>query len=542
MTDLFAICNKLKELEINDVLLTGGEIFFSKDILNELCSNLKEQNITLSFSTAFISKKDFINQLFSYKPKSLNISFDPEYIGGTKLYKNNLKDVEYILQMAELNDISIKITGIINKGNFKNYDNYVKDITILIDKYKYLSSVYLTNPYDIGYLKMSLRVSYDKQKKIYDDVIKLENNKIKLVNFPRFNSRLQKCQAAKYYIHMEPNGNIYPCHLFANYNKDVFFMGNILNDSIKDIATNLNMFQNQIDDSINDYKKEFPECIECKSKADCYGGCLAEVISIGQLIEPQFVCKNIPYPKNEYYKPPEENFLNFQDTPSDLLQSELSIIDEYIRSNIRKQQHDLAHGYDHIKSVVKLSRFLAQEEGANLRIVTAAAYFHDFAPRRKLIFESHTKLSANLAVDFLKRKGFNDNELKEIYLCIDTSSYGASELGFYPMSLEAKIVRDADWLDAIGARGIARVFAFGAAHGCETLGEVEWDIDEPIKKRMSMVGPDPSPIYHFFSKLLWIKDNIITESGKKIAEIRHKRLCEFLKNYQNEMDENSFMI
>ena len=108
---------------------------------------------------------------------------------------------------------------------------------------------------------------------------------------------------------------------------------------------------------------------------------------------------------------------------------------------------------------------IAKKEGAKLRIVTPAAYFHDFEPRRKLIYESHTEYSAQHAVAFLKTIGFTEEELNQIYPCIITSSYGAAELGHVPISTEAKCVRDADWLDAIGARGIARVFAFGAAHG-----------------------------------------------------------------------------
>lgn len=212
-------------------------------------------------------------------------------------------------------------------------------------------------------------------------------------------------------------------------------------------------------------------------------------------------------------------------------------IAEHIKKNIRKSVHDLAHGFDHVQCVVRLARFIAKKEGANLRVITAAAYFHDFAPRQKLIYESHTKLSAQKAVDFLKKIGFNDHDLNKVYHCIDTSSYGSSELGHTPQSLEAKVVRDADWLDAIGARGVARVFAFGSAHGCETLGECIWDPTNPVRKQMSLVGPDPSPIYHFFSKLLWVREQIVTDTGRRIAEKRHERLVRFLENYKTEMEE-----
>ncbi len=212
---------------------------------------------------------------------------------------------------------------------------------------------------------------------------------------------------------------------------------------------------------------------------------------------------------------------------------------EHVKTNLRKSDHDLAHGFDHIESVVQLSRFIAKKERANIRIVTAAAYFHDFEPRRPLIYESHAKLSAEKAVSYLKQIGFSANDLTQIYHCIVTSSYGASELGLSPETLEAKVVRDADWLDSIGARGIARVFAFASAHNIETLGKCEWDPANPPHKVMSLLGPDPSPIYHFFSKLLWVKDGILTETGRQIAVIRHDRLVRFLKEFKSETEEES---
>jgi HD superfamily phosphodiesterase len=52
---------------------------------------------------------------------------------------------------------------------------------------------------------------------------------------------------------------------------------------------------------------------------------------------------------------------------------------------------------------------------------------------------------------------------------------------------------------------------------------------------MSLIGPDPSPIYHFFSKLLWVKDQMATPTGKSLADIRHQRMLKFLSEYRAEM-------
>jgi len=539
--DLLRICSRLEQLSISDVLITGGEIYYTKDILEKVCENLKKRKLPISFSTNFIHNKEFVNQIFSFKPKAVNISFDPPSDGVKHFLKGNSEHIEYILKMGDLHGVQVKITGVINKNNYGNFNSYLSEITHLIDSHESLSSVYITNPHEIGYVKTDLRIENGALEELCNKVKELHYSQLKLVNFPTQNVPLQTCFAGASYVHMEPNGNIYPCHLFANFNQDVFLMGNILNDNIKEINAKLRSFSIQAKQAVIEYKKEYKECSECPSEKGCGGGCLAEIISTGQLIEPQLICKLIQPPKKSpSYRPPKQYTFLDDSTHEDILpEEEIKIID-YVKKNIRKREHDLAHGFDHIESVVKLARFIAKKEGANLRIVTAAAYFHDFAPRKKLIFESHTKISAQLAVQYLETLKFSEIDLQKIHHCIDTSSYGSSELGYVPLSLEAKVVGDADWLDAIGARGIARVFAFGAAHSCEVLGKVEWDINNPPKKKMSLIGPDPSPIYHFFSKLLWIKDRMNTDTGKKIAVIRHRRLVRFLEEYKNEMDEDFF--
>ncbi|MCL2312681.1 MAG: HD domain-containing protein [Firmicutes bacterium] len=535
--DLIKICNNIKELSISDVLITGGEIFHISDIIDVVCNELKKLNISISFSTACFSENNFINKLFSHNPRSLNISLDPAMNNNEKAYNKGLDAVNHLLSLSDLNNVEVKITGVIHNLNYLNYKNYINDINELCNNHTSLSAIYITNPYEIGYIKPNIRVDKKNQKEILCQTKGVNSSKIKLVNFPLLNNVLQKCPAASGIVHLEPTGTIYPCHLFANFSHDNYYqIGNILNDDLSIISDNLNRFSRQIDYAIEEYKNLNSKCNICKTKTRCGGGCIAEIISAGNMIEPQLFCKKNPHSNKNTHKISFNRHMQlFENSILDITKTEEEKIKEYILSHIRKKQHDLAHGYDHVLNVVNIARHIAKKENANLRIVTAAAYFHDFSPRHKLIFQGHTKLSANLAVKFLKNIGFNDIDLEKIYNCIDTSSYGSSELGHVPQSIEAKIVRDADWLDAIGARGIARVFAFAAAHHCETLGEVEWDTDNPPKKTMSLVGPDPSPIYHFFSKLLWIKDKICTNTGKKMAEKRHVIMVKFLKDYKYEM-------
>jgi len=541
-SDLLKICSLLPCLDISDVLITGGEIYHARNVIEPITNKLKELNLPVSFSTSFF-RNEFINFLLSLEPKSLNISLDPKGKEGDDTYNTMVEYVRNVLELVERKEIQVKITGVINKHNLHNIESYIKQIKKFKSRYKCLKSIYITNPYDIGFIKTDVRASEARLREVIEKIkINKKYSAIKFVNFHRFNMPLQRCYAGMKYIHIEPNGDVYPCHLFANLRKENFMMGNMLKDNVEDIRSHLEYFSDQAASAVIEYKSKNSKCEVCEVNKECGGGCLAEIISVGNLIEPNLICKEIPAPRPmKLYKPASQTSLEIQANGDDLTKDESENISDYVKANLRKHR-DLAHGYDHIECVVKLARYIGKKEGANLRIVTAAAYFHDFEPRQKLIFESHTKLSANKAVAFLKRlRSFNAEELDRIYHCIDTSSYGSAEVGHIPESIEAKVVRDADWLDAIGARGIARVFAFGATHGCETLGECYWDPQDPPKLKMSLIGPDPSPIYHFFSKLLWVKDKMATNTGKKIAHIRHQRLVNFLKCYSEEMVSESIL-
>ncbi|HIE23972.1 MAG TPA: HD domain-containing protein [Candidatus Korarchaeota archaeon] len=211
-------------------------------------------------------------------------------------------------------------------------------------------------------------------------------------------------------------------------------------------------------------------------------------------------------------------------------------IKEYVMMKVKG--NDIAHSWDHVECVVNLSRRMGKEYGANMRILIPAAYFHDIIPRSAVReYENHSRASAHEAKRFLREIGFTNDEIEKIIEAIITSSYEAHERGIEPRFLEAMILRDADLLDSMGARGIARVFAFAGAYGCpKGLGKLEWDPKNPPRFKMSLKGPDPSAIYHFASKLLWLKDLILTEEGKRLAKERHEFMVEFLIKYRKEME------
>ena len=219
--------------------------------------------------------------------------------------------------------------------------------------------------------------------------------------------------------------------------------------------------------------------------------------------------------------------------PEDIAPEWEKQIRDFVRERLREA--DIAHGFDHVQYVVNMARKIALQEGADLRIVIPAAYLHDIVSRGEVeSFDLHTDESAAEGRQFLKSMGFAATEIEKVSSAIATSSYELYLKGREPASLEAKVVRDADWLDAMGARGIARVFAFAGHYGCPEMGKVDWDPVDQEKLEMNTAGPDPSPIYHFFSKLLWIRDLMQTDAGRSEAEKRHQFMVDFLKRYKAE--------
>lgn len=155
------------------------------------------------------------------------------------------------------------------------------------------------------------------------------------------------------------------------------------------------------------------------------------------------------------------------------------------------------------KNVLKIAEGMAE---ADVEVVSLAALLHD-ADDHKLF---DTKDNAN-ARAFLKAQSAVSEKIEAIITAINSVSFSQNR-GKRPEALEGKIVQDADRLDAIGAVGIARTFAFGGERGRSL----------------------DSSLQHFYDKLLLLKDEMNTENAMKMAEERHVFLLEFLEQYRKE--------
>ena len=170
--------------------------------------------------------------------------------------------------------------------------------------------------------------------------------------------------------------------------------------------------------------------------------------------------------------------------------------------------HDMTHTLRVYENAMKI----ASSEDCDIKIVALAALLHD-ADDHKL-FE--TKGLSN-ARTFLRANGISGDKEEEILKVISEVSFSKNR-DSRPSSIEAMIVRDADRLDAMGAIGVARTFAYGGFHGRKLSDSVE----------------------HFHEKLLLLKDMMTTDMGREMAEKRHAFLEDFLREYEEETDENRY--
>ena len=175
--------------------------------------------------------------------------------------------------------------------------------------------------------------------------------------------------------------------------------------------------------------------------------------------------------------------------------------------------NDPAHDLAHVRRVVANARMLASAEGADLAVVLPAAWLHDcvVVPKDSADRPRASRLAAAAAADFLADAGYPAAHIPAIRHAIEAHSFSAR---IPPETLAARVVQDADRLDAIGAIGIARTLMLGA-----TMGKPLYDEAEPLPTTRP---PDETraAIDHFYTKLLRLAEMMQTETGRREGERR----------------------
>lgn len=171
------------------------------------------------------------------------------------------------------------------------------------------------------------------------------------------------------------------------------------------------------------------------------------------------------------------------------------------------------HGFDHVERVFNLCLHIGREEGADLEVLALASILHDMARPLEEVgeVEDHAVESARIARRFLRSLGYPEEKVEAVAHAIKAHRFSK---GPEPRTLEAKILSDADKLDAIGAIGVARVFMYSGERGR--------DIKDSLR--------------HFEGKILKLKNLMYTKTAKRIAEDRHRYTVEFIERLRREIE------
>lgn len=194
--------------------------------------------------------------------------------------------------------------------------------------------------------------------------------------------------------------------------------------------------------------------------------------------------------------------------------------------------HDWAHMY----RVWQLSKTIAvSEPDADMTIVELGALLHDIADWK--FHDGDDSAGPKAAREWLESVDADEDMIKQIEHIVANISFHAALNSDRPaLSREAAIVNDADKLDAIGAIGIARTFVYSGTKGRPmydpTIKPKSHNSAESYRKG----NENNTTINHFYEKLLLLKNMMLTDTGKRIAEHRHKYMEQFLDEFYAEWD------
>jgi len=180
-----------------------------------------------------------------------------------------------------------------------------------------------------------------------------------------------------------------------------------------------------------------------------------------------------------------------------------------------------SHDFLHTMRVFELAKRIGEEENADMEILLASALLHDTG---RLQPGKHAENSGRIALEILKKLNFREEKIKKIIYAVSVHSYAQGKI---PDTIEGKILQDADRLDALGAVGIMRTYAYGNRN--------LYHPTDPFYKTKRKLNDREYALDHFYQKLLELPLLMHTKTGKKIAGERKKFMLKFLEELEKEI-------
>lgn len=210
----------------------------------------------------------------------------------------------------------------------------------------------------------------------------------------------------------------------------------------------------------------------------------------------------------------------------------IALTEQFVKDTLSGAES--GHDWWHILRVWNNSKTLMETEDADELVVELAVLLHDIADSK--FNDGNEELGPRKAGEFLRSIEVREDIVQHVQQIIRNMSYrsGLGTINFHSKELE--IVQDADRLDAIGAIGIARTFAYGGFKNREIFNP---DIPPALNMSKEEYKSAESPsLNHFYEKLLLLKDKMNTSTGKKIAAKRHEFMEVYLEQFMREWNGN----
>ncbi len=210
-------------------------------------------------------------------------------------------------------------------------------------------------------------------------------------------------------------------------------------------------------------------------------------------------------------------------------------------NNIEKEVKSLfegegtGHDWFHIDRVRRNALFIGAKENADPEIVELGALLHDIADHK--FHNSDLKIGPERTREILRANNSSKDLAEKVSRIVAEVSFKGAGVKTPVTTLEAAVVQDADRLDALGAIGIARAFAYG--------GSKHRELYNPDKKPhlhdtfMAYAKDEGTTVNHFYEKLFLLKDRMQTKTGKGMAEKRHLLMKNFIQSFLEEWNLNS---